>query len=82
MSKVTSSNTELVFTVEDKSKLEAAITKIGELCEEMACLHETLEVMSDSETVKNLVEALNDVKAGRVYSQEEMIAEFGFNDQP
>ena len=48
--------------------------------DEYESLRETLEIMSDKKLMKELKEAEEDVKAGRVYTWEEVQKELGWED--
>lgn len=48
--------------------------------EEFESWRETLEIMSDSELVKVLRKSEEDIKAGRVYSAEEVYAKLGLDE--
>lgn len=65
---------EYIITV--KGKPAAILLSI----DEYESLKETLEIMSDPETMKDLKEAEEDIKAGRVYTWEEVKKELGWED--
>jgi len=48
--------------------------------DEYESLKETLEIMSDPKLMKNIREAEEDVKAGRVYDWDEVKKELGWDD--
>lgn len=65
---------EYVITV--KGKPAAILLSI----EEYESLRETLEIMSDPETMKDIKEAEEDIKAGRVHDWEDVKKELGWDN--
>ena len=59
------------FAITQRGKVEGVLMSI----EELESLIETLEILSDRELMKSIDKALEDEKAGRLYSHEEVFSE-------
>lgn len=64
------------FTITHRDGTKAVIMPL----EDVEAWEETIEILSDKELMKDLREADEDVKAGRVYSLEKVKKELGINE--
>ncbi|MBE0524092.1 MAG: hypothetical protein IBX40_07155 [Methanosarcinales archaeon] len=64
--------------VEEENAVNILLGTLEKLDDEIESAIDTLEVMSDPETLKNIEEGLNDIKEGRIITFEEFLIKHGY----
>ena len=64
--------------VEEENAVNILLGTLEKLDDEIESAIDTLEVMSDPETLNNIEEGLNDIKEGRIITFEEFLIKHGY----
>ncbi|MCL7413393.1 MAG: hypothetical protein M8353_07220 [ANME-2 cluster archaeon] len=64
--------------IEEDNAVNILLGTLEKLDDEIESAIDTLEVMSDPETLKNIEEGLNDIKEGRIIPFEEFLIKHGY----
>ena len=64
--------------IEEENAVNILLGTLEKLYDEIESAIDTLEVMSDPETLKNIEEGLNDIKEGRIIPFEEFLIKHGY----
>ena len=64
--------------VEEENAVNILLGTLEKLDDKIESAIDTLEVMSDPETLKNIEEGLNDIKEGRIITFEEFLIKHGY----